>query len=59
MKMIFNAHAKHFTTGEIEGIIDELRRDIGACEQRRRCDIASLALIRTVQMQRRRLRPQR
>ena len=59
MKQIFNAQARHLTNHELDGIIDELRRDLGACEQRRRSDTASLALIRAVQMQRRRLRPQR
>jgi hypothetical protein len=59
MKLIFNAQAQRFTNHELDGIIAELRRDIGACDQRRSSDAASLALIRAVQMQRRRLRPQR
>lgn len=58
MKTIFNAANLHCRTSrELEGMKDEIRKDLGACEQRRRQHGASLAKIRTIQSQRRTMRP--
>jgi hypothetical protein len=42
---------------ELEGMKEEIRKDIGACEQRRRRNYAAVADIRKVQAQRRIMRP--
>lgn len=58
MRLIFNtASLQHRSNRELEGMKAEVRKDLGACEQRRRRDQAALAGIRTVQGQRRMLRP--
>ena len=59
MKLIFNAQARHLTNRQLDGMIDDIRRDLGACDQRRRSDFAALAKIRTIQAQRRIMRPNR
>jgi len=58
MKTIFNAASlQHRSNRELEGMKAEIRKDLGSCEQRRRRDQAALGQIRTVQGQRRSLRP--
>jgi hypothetical protein len=58
MKMIFNAASlQHRSNRELEGMKAEIRKDLGACEQRRRHDQAALGQIRTAQGLRRHLRP--
>ena len=54
MKTIFNAANLHDRTSrELEAMKDEISKDLGTCEQRRRQDAAALAKIRTVEAQRR------
>lgn len=58
MTMIFNTADLHRRTSrELAGMKDEISRDIGACEQRRRQHAASLAKIRAIEAQRRMMRP--
>ena len=58
MNTIINtANLQHRTSRELAGMKDEIRKDLGACEQRRRRDLASLANIRNVEAQRRRMVP--
>ena len=57
MKLISKADLHKKTDRELAGMKDEIRKDIGNCEQRRRRDQAALTAIRTVQAQRRILRP--
>ena len=53
MKLMSNADLYRRTNRELAGLEDELRKDIGNCEQQRRRDYAALHDIRKVQGQRR------
>jgi hypothetical protein len=54
MKTIFNtASLQARTNPELEGMKNDIRKDLGACEQRRRRDQSALSSIRTVQALRR------
>jgi hypothetical protein len=57
MKLMSKADMYRRTNRELAGMKEEIRKDIGNCEQRRRRDHAALADIRKVQGQRRILRP--
>jgi hypothetical protein len=57
MKLMSQADMYRRTNRELAGMKDEIRKDIGSCEQQRRRDYAALADIRKVQGQRRILRP--
>jgi hypothetical protein len=58
MKLIFSKAAMwRATNHKLDALTAEIRRDIGCCEQRKRKDYAQLEDIRTVQRQRRILRP--
>lgn len=57
MKLISKADLYKKTDRELAGMKDEIRKDIGNCEQRRRRNQAALAAVRTVQAQRRIMRP--
>ena len=58
MKLIFSKAAMWQVTNiRLDALTAELRRDIGCCEQRKRKDYAQIEDIRTVQRQRRILRP--
>lgn len=57
MKLTSKADLYRRTNRELDGMRDEIRKDVGNCEQRKRRDHAALQEIRTVQGQRRILRP--
>jgi hypothetical protein len=57
MKIMSRSDLYRKTTRELEGMKEEIRKDIGSCEQRRRKDYAALADVRKVQAQRRIMRP--
>ena len=58
MKLIFSKAAMWSATNhKLDALTAEIRRDIGYCEQRKRKDYAQIEDIRTVQRQRRILRP--
>ena len=57
MKIMSRSDLYRRTARELEGMKAEIRKDVGACDQRRRKDYAALADIRRVQAQRRILRP--
>lgn len=58
MRPIFNTASLHCRSSrELEGMKDEIRKDLGTCEQRRRQHAASLAKIRTIEAQRRMRHP--
>jgi hypothetical protein len=53
MKLPSRAEMQRRSDRELSGMIEEIRRDIAACEQQRRKGYAALEDIRKVQMQRR------
>lgn len=53
MKLPSRAEMQRRSDRELAGMIEEIRRDIAACEQQRRKGYAALEDIRKVQMQRR------
>lgn len=57
MKLISKADLLRRTNRELAGLKEEIRKDIGNCEQQRRKGYAAQADIRTVQGMRRQLRP--
>lgn len=57
MKIMSLTDVYNRTTRELDGMKEDIRKDAGACEQRRRKDYAALADIRKVQAQRRIMRP--
>ena len=57
MKLTIKAEFAARTNRELDGMKEEIRKDIGYCEQRRRKNCAALADIRRVQAQRRIMRP--
>lgn len=57
MKLISKSELFNKSSRALEGMSEEIRKDLGDCEQRRRRDHAALATIRTVQAQRRIQRP--
>jgi hypothetical protein len=57
MKLISKADLYKKTDRELAGLREEFRKSIGTCEQQRRKGYAAQADIRTVQGQRRILRP--
>jgi hypothetical protein len=57
MKLISKADLYRKTDRELAGLKEEFRRRAGNCEQQRRANYAAIADIRTVQGQRRYLRP--
>jgi len=57
MRLISKADLYRRTNRELAGMKDEIRKEIGNCEQQRRKGHAALQNIRTVQGQRRLLRP--
>ena len=57
MKMISKADLYRRTNRELAGLKEEFRREAGNCEQKRRKAYAALQDIRTVQGERRIMRP--
>ena len=57
MKLMSKADLCRRTNRELAGMKDEIRKEIGNCEHKRRKGYAALQDIRTVQGQRRVLRP--
>ncbi len=57
MKLIVKTDLYYRSTRELAGMAEEIRKDIGNCEQRRRQNYAALANIRKVQTQRKIVRP--
>ena len=57
MKLISKSELFNKTSRELESMSEEIRRDLGNCEQERRRDYAALEDIRKVRGQRRTLRP--
>ena len=57
MKLMSKADLYGRTNRELAGMRDEIRKDIGNCEQRRHRNYAALDDVRKVQGQRRILRP--
>ena len=59
MKLMSIAALFRRTSRELESLKEEIRRDIGACDDQCRRDHAALEDIRKVQAQRRIMRPKR
>ena len=59
MRLISIAALFRRTSRELESLKEEIRRDIGACDDQCRRDHATLEDIRKVQAQRRIMRPNR
>jgi len=57
MKLISKSELFNKSSRALEGMSEEIRKDLGNCEQRRRRDHAALVTIRTVQGHRRTQRP--
>jgi len=57
MKLMSRGDMYRRTSRELDGMRDEIRKDIGNCERRKRRDLAALADIRAVQGQRKVQRP--
>jgi hypothetical protein len=57
MRLISKADLQRRTNRELAGLKEEFRKEIGNCEQQRRKAHAAQANIRTVQAQRRIMRP--
>jgi hypothetical protein len=57
MRLISKADLQRRSNREISGMTDEIRKDLGYLEKRKRQDLTALANIRTVQGQRRTMRP--
>jgi hypothetical protein len=57
MRLIIKADLQARTNRELDGMKEEIRKDLGCIEQRRRQDYAALADIRRVQRQRKIMRP--
>jgi hypothetical protein len=57
MRLISKADLYRRTNRELDGMKEEIRREIACCDQERRKAYAALADIRTVQGQRRIMRP--
>jgi uncharacterized caspase-like protein len=57
MKLISKADLYKKTDRELAGLSEEFRKEVGHCEQQRRKAYAAQADVRTVQKQRRILRP--
>ena len=57
MRLISKADLSKKTDRELAGLKEEFRRRAGNCEQQRRANYAAIADIRTVQGQRRIVRP--
>jgi hypothetical protein len=57
MKLTIKANLQFRTNRELEGMKEEIRKDLGCCEERRRKNHAALGDIRRVQAQRRIMRP--
>lgn len=56
MRLMIKAEFNARTNRELDGMREEIRKDIGYCEQRRRHNQAALAQVKRVQAQRKIMR---
>jgi len=57
MRLISKADLQRRTNREIAGMKEEIRKELGNCDRHRRQVLAAIATVRTVQGQRRTMRP--